>query len=513
MYSYEDRLYAVKLYLKLGRRLKATLLQLGYANRASLKEWCAEFEQTQDLRQGYRIRRGNYTPEQKHYAVAYYAEHGCKLLQTIRDIGYPCAESLRLWIREFRPDLGETISGSTVPHNQARRRTLKQQAVLALNMRVGSAQDVANAFGVTRGTLYQWNQQLRGNMPLAPTSLPRTVCTEEQRDELLKEVKALEARVQQLRLEQEILEKARELIKKDMGIHPLILTNLEKTKVVDALKDRYPLRLLLGQMQLARSTYFYHRLHQTLPDKYQKVRCVIWRLFENNYCCYGYRRMGQALHREGIRLSEKVVRRLMREESLKVATPRRQRFSTYDGERMPAAPNLLKRDFSAEKPNKKWLTDLTEIAIPAGKVYVSPIVDCFDGLIVAWRIGTRPDAQLVNTMLSQAVQTLQSDEHPIIHSDRGAHYRWPEWIRRTDSAKLMRSMSKKGCSPDNAACEGFFGRLKTEFFYPRQWRDITIEDFIKKIDTYIRWYNESRIKLSLGGRSPVEYRQALGFRV
>jgi len=94
---------------------------------------------------------------------------------------------------------------------------------------------------------------------------------------------------------------------------------------------------------------------------------------------------------------------------------------------------------------KKWLTDLTDIVIPAGKVYVSPIVDCFDGLIVAWRIGTRSDAQLVNTMLSQAVQTLLPDEHPIIHSDCGAHYRWPEWIRRTDSVKLVRSMFKKGC--------------------------------------------------------------------
>lgn len=77
-------------------------------------------------------------------------------------------------------------------------------------------------------------------------------------------------------------------------------------------------------------------------------------------------------------------------------------------------------------------------------------------------------------------------------------------------AKLTRSMSKKGCSPDNAACEGFFGRLKTELIYPRNWRDTTLDDFILQIDAYIRWYNEKRIKLSLGRRSPVEYRKALG---
>ena len=71
-------------------------------------------------------------------------------------------------------------------------------------------------------------------------------------------------------------------------------------------------------------------------------------------------------------------------------------------------------------------------------------------------------------------------------------------------------MSRKGCSPDNAACEGFFGRLKNELIYPRDWREVTLEDFMRRIDGYIRWYNERRIKVSLGGRSPMEYRQSLG---
>jgi transposase InsO family protein len=78
------------------------------------------------------------------------------------------------------------------------------------------------------------------------------------------------------------------------------------------------------------------------------------------------------------------------------------------------------------------------------------------------------------------------------------------------TAKLVRSMSRKGCSPDNAACEGFFGRLKTELFYPRNWQDITIDQFIESVDSYIRWYNEKRIKISLGSLSPIEYRTSLG---
>ncbi|MER1969203.1 IS3 family transposase [Castellaniella sp. GW247-6E4] len=511
MYSYQDRLRAVMLYLKLGRRINATLRQLGYANKNSLKAWCAEFEQNRDLRRGYQRVKRRYTDEQKHRAVDHYVEQGHSLIHTIRCLGYPSRETLRAWVGELRPELRKTITGSSTPHNLPRPRATKQQAIIALNTRSGSAKEVAEATGVARETLYSWHHQLLGHAPLKP--MPKkinTVPLAQQRDDLLKEFTDLEARVRKLRLEHDILEKASELIKKDMGINLLGLTSREKTMVVDALKDRYPLAQLLQGLKLARSTYFYQRLRQTLPDKYAQVRADIRNLFDENYCCYGYRRIDGALRRQGVRLSEKVVRRLMAEESLTVKTPRRRRFSAYAGDPTPAVPNLLNRNFHAAAPNTKWLTDLTEIHIPAGKVYVSPIVDCFDGLVVAWNIGTSPDANLVNTMLDHAVQTLQPGEHPVIHSDRGSHYRWPEWIRRTSDAKLTRSMSRKGCSPDNAACEGFFGRFKNELIYPRDWREVTLEDFMRRIDDYIRWYNERRIKLSLGDRSPIEYRQALG---
>ena len=151
--------------------------------------------------------------------------------------------------------------------------------------------------------------------------------------------------------------------------------------------------------------------------------------------------------------------------------------------------NLINRDFRAAAPNEKWLTDITEFQIPAGKVYLSPIIDCFDGLVISWSIGGHPDAELVNTMLDAAIETVaDGNARPIVHSDRGAHYRWPGWLSRIGDAKLIRSMSRKACSPDNAACEGFFGRLKTELFYPRDWKATTIEQFIQVVDSYIRWY-------------------------
>ena len=135
-------------------------------------------------------------------------------------------------------------------------------------------------------------------------------------------------------------------------------------------------------------------------------------------------------------------------------------------------------------------------------------------LVVSWTIGTRPDSDLVNTMLDAAIEKVACVEtKPVIHSDRGAHYRWPGWLTRVSNAKLIRSMSRKGCSPDNAACEGFFGRLKTEMFYPRNWQDVSVDQFIQTVDTYIRWYNEKRIKISLGSLSPVEYRESRGINV
>ena len=146
-------------------------------------------------------------------------------------------------------------------------------------------------------------------------------------------------------------------------------------------------------------------------------------------------------------------------------------------------------------------------------MYLSPIVDCFDGMVVKWNISTTPDSILVNTMLDDAVNTLSESEHPLVHTDRGCHYRWPGWIERMDKYGFIRSMSRKGCSPDNAACEGFFGRLKNEMFYGRLWIGISINDFIDEINSYINWYNTKRIKQSLGYMSPTEYRHSLGLAV
>ena len=222
---------------------------------------------------------------------------------------------------------------------------------------------------------------------------------------------------------------------------------------------------------------------------------------------YGYRRI-KAVLKTGV--SEKVVRRIMAEEGLVAHVPKRRRYSSYEGETTPAPANLVDRDFTAERPNEKWLTDITEIKARDGKVYLSPMIDCHDGKIVAYTAGFHPNAELANRMLAEAAETLPDNARPVVHSDRGCHYRWPGWLELMERYGLTRSMSAKGCSPDNAAAEGFFGRMKTESVYPEHWEKRTRDEVLVLIDEYIHWYNHERIKQSLGWMSPVQYRQSQG---
>lgn len=509
MYSYEDRIRAVELYIKLGKRTGATIRQLGYPTKNSLKSWHREYGQRLDLSRGYVRSKPKYSQTQKEQAVEQYLGHGRCIAATIKALGYPGRDSLRAWIHELHPEQHTRVVSRSA--GSARPPAVKKAAVIALCMRQDSAAAVAQELGVCRPTLYNWKNQLLGPETSASMKRRRETPPSPQREELERRLESLRLDVHRLQLEHDLLRKANELIKKDTGIDQQVLTNREKTTLIDALRQKYALSELLEVLGLARSSYFYHRARLHVADKYTEVRRVMADIFECNHRCYGYRRMQAALSRQCVRLSEKVVQRLMKQEYLVVAKPKRRRYGSYLGEISPAPENLVNRDFTATAPNEKWLTDISEFQIAAGKVYLSPMIDCFDGQVISWSIGTRPDAELVNKMLDAAIETIPgSGERPIVHSDRGAHYRWPGWLSRIADAKLIRSMSRKGCSPDNAACEGFFGRLKTEMFYPRNWQAASIEQFTQALDSYIRWYNEKRIKISLGALSPVEYRRSLG---
>ena len=508
MYSYEDRIRAVRLYIKLGKRIGATLRQLGYPTKNALKSWHRKFEQGRDLPAAAVRSWQKYSDEQKQAVVEHYLNHDRCMTGTIKALGYPCRDTFAAWLDELHPERRKNVVGKA--RSVQRPQELKQAAVIELCTRQASARAVAQKLAVSRPTLYKWKNQLLG--PEVPTTmkLNNDSPPDPQRSDLERQVESLQRDIRKLQLEHDLLKKANELLKKGLGVNLPLLSNREKTLLVDALKHIYALSDLLVELDLARSSYFYHFARLKSPDKYADARVAITEVFQSNHRCYGYRRLRAALGRRQLFISEKVVQRLMKQECLVVAANRRRRYGSYLGEISPAPDNLINRDFQAATPNEKWLTDITEFQIPAGKVYLSPMIDCFDGLVVSWTIGTRPDADLVNTMLDAAIERVaHSNDRPVVHSDRGGHYRWPGWLSRMHNAKLIRSMSRKGCSPDNAACEGFFGRLKTELFYPRNWLGTTIEQFIEVVDSYICWYNEKRIKISLGSLSPLEYRESL----
>lgn len=510
MYSYADRLRAVQLYIKLGKRVGATIRELGYPTTNALKDWYREYERHHDLPAGYVRTKRCYSDEQKRVAVEHYLSHGRCVAETRKVLGYPCRVTLSTWIDEHAPDAKRRVVGKIVTA-KPRSEQQKRAAVIDLCSRRESAREVAQKVGISRQTLYNWKDQQLGREAPASMTRHRDLPQTASREELERELQSLRRDVQRLQLEHDLLKKANELLKKDLGIDLRLLTNREKTLLVDALRQIHVLPELLTRLDLARSSYFYHRAQLRLGDRYVELRQTVVALFEANHHCYGYRRIHAVLARGHGRVSEKIVRRLMKQEQLIVAAVKRRRYSSYQGELDAAPENLLNRDFQAATPNKKWLTDITEFQLPAGKVYLSPMIDCFDGLVVSWSVGTRADAELVNTMLDAAIETIaDSPDRPVVHSDRGAHYRWPGWLLRMHKAQLTRSMSRKGCSPDNAACEGFFGRLKNEMYYHRDWINTTLEEFMQQLGSYIRWYNQHRIKLSLGGLSPLEYRQNLG---
>ena len=230
---------------------------------------------------------------------------------------------------------------------------------------------------------------------------------------------SLEERVHQLELGNDILRGVAKVLKAES---PSSLTNREKTLVINELRatTRRSLKELTDSLRISKSSYEYQRRALGRPDKYAELRVRVRSVFEAANGSRGYRYVTHEL-RSGDDpeiVSEKVVRALMREEGLAVAYARkRAKYSSYKGEISEAPENLVGRKFGADAPNRLWLTDITEFGLPGGKVYLSPILDCFDGGLPAWSIGTSPNAELANSSLEAACGTLREGQRPVAHSD------------------------------------------------------------------------------------------------
>jgi len=169
---------------------------------------------------------------------------------------------------------------------------------------------------------------------------------------------------------------------------------------------------------IPRSTYYYWEKRLDLPDKYADVKEIIHKIYHEHKGRYGYRRIAKELEKYEIHHDPKTINRLMNEMGLKCKV-RMKKYRSYKGNLGTVAPNILQRDFKADKMNQKWVTDITEFHLFGEKRYLSPVLDLCNGEIIAYSVMKRPVYQMVDAMLKQAVLRLQPEDHVILHSDQG----------------------------------------------------------------------------------------------
>jgi len=209
------------------------------------------------------------------------------------------------------------------------------------------------------------------------------------------------------------------------------------------------------------------------------------------------------MRQQGYGLNHKTVQKLMRQLRL-AARIRVRKYHSYKGHVGKIAPNLLQRQFAAEQPNQKWVTDVTEFNVSGERLYLSPVMDLYNNEIISCELARRPHFDMVEKMLSGAVSRLTPGDAPLLHSDQGWQYQMKPYQKILRQHDIMQSMSRKGNCLDNAAMESFFGTLKSECFYIKKFE--SVEQLEAEIKEYIHYYNHDRIRLKLNGLSPVQFR-------
>ena len=253
---------------------------------------------------------------------------------------------------------------------------------------------------------------------------------------------------------------------------------------------------------MARSSFYYHLQKNKKPDKYEFIKRFITQTYHQHKGRYGYRRITLVLNNRGIIINHKTVLRLMKSMGLK-SLIRVKKYRSYRGVQGKIAPNTLKRNFKASKPNQKWATDITEFKVKGQKLYLSPIIDLCSREIISYQISRSPNFKQITQMLGKAFRS-HTATNVLLHSDQGWQYQMKKYQNILKKNKMIQSMSRKGNCLDNAIIENFFGTLKSELFYLKQWN--SIEQLEKEINEYICYYNNDRISSFLKGMSPIKYR-------
>ena len=267
-------------------------------------------------------------------------------------------------------------------------------------------------------------------------------------------------------------------------------------------REKYSISEMCRFFEVSRSGYYDYVKRIDNPDRDTELAELIRTCQKETYSTYGYRRVRIWLDRKkNIRRNPKTVLRIMQKYNL-LSVIRRKRYQKY-GESLHRYPNLLNRDFYADRPNQKWVTDISYIKTDQGFLYLSIIRDLFDNSIVAYRTGTEQNNRLVMDTIRDAMEKEKVTDGLALHSDQGFQYTSHEYFKLTQSYNISPSMSRRGNPYDNAMAENFFSILKSECIHRIKLR--TFEEANAVIDGYILFYNSQRIQ-SKTKLTPVEFR-------
>ena len=256
-------------------------------------------------------------------------------------------------------------------------------------------------------------------------------------------------------------------------------------------KDKYSISEMCRFFKVSRSGYYGYVSRMDIPSWDLPLAEKIRECQDKCGKTYGYRRVHIWLELNGIYRNPKTVLRVMQKYGL-LSVIRRKKYRNY-GEYLHKYPNLLNQDFSAERPNQKWVTDISYIHTKQGTLYLSVIRDLFDNSIVAYKTGTAQNVNLVLRTIREAKKKENVTAELQLHSDQGFQYTSQAYFKLTQSYGITPSMSRRGNPYDNALAENFFSILKTECVYRIKFQ--TFDEARQIIAEYIYFYNNQRIQL------------------
>ena len=270
----------------------------------------------------------------------------------------------------------------------------------------------------------------------------------------------------------------------------------------------YPVQVMCRVLDVGASGYYdwRDRSPSARTQRHQQIAQAAARSYFESHRIYGYRKVHQDLQAEGVPCGEDTVRQVLRENGLYSRIRRKFVRTTDSNHSAPIADNILNRDFSAERPNEKWVADITYIATAEGWLYLAAVMDLFSRRIVGWSMSEFIDAALATSALKMAVEQRGPDAGLLHHSDRGVQYASGDYQNILKEGQIVGSMSRKGNCWDNAVMENFFGSLKNEWVRDQVFatRQAAKESLFNYIEVF---YNRQRRHAALGYLSPAAYEE------